>query len=54
MDRTDEDEHAYFLKRRDDHRTLARRCEDASQRALHERFADLYAERAASIGVDDH
>lgn len=54
MTRTASEERDYFLRRSADHRDLAVRTAEAGNRLLHERFAALYAERAASIMVDDH
>jgi hypothetical protein len=54
MSRTASEERDYFLRRSADHRDLAARTAEAGNRVLHERFATLYAERAASTMVDDH
>ncbi|HCB76761.1 MAG TPA: hypothetical protein DEP91_11425 [Sphingomonas bacterium] len=54
MSRTASEERDYFLRRSADHRDLAARTAEAGNRVLHEQFATLYAERAASVMVDDH
>lgn len=54
MTRTASEDREYFLRRSADHRDLAVRTAEAGNRLLHERFATLYAERAASVMVDDH
>lgn len=54
MTRTASEERDYFLRRSRDHHALAMRAAETANRVLHERFASLYAERAAAVGVDDH
>lgn len=54
MTRTASEERDYFLRRSADHRDLATRAVERGNRVLHEQFATLYAERAASVMVDHH
>lgn len=46
-------EHAYLLKRSADHRALADRAALSTSRMLHERFAAVYAQRAAELRVEE-
>ncbi|WP_294302610.1 hypothetical protein [uncultured Sphingomonas sp.] len=50
---TPADEHAYLLKRSADHRALADRAALSTSRMLHERFAAVYARRAAELRVEE-
>lgn len=49
-----DEERAYLLRRSENHRRLAANCPIDGQRALHEKFAALYAERADGILVQDN
>ncbi|WP_156347100.1 hypothetical protein [Sphingomonas sp. Leaf33] len=47
------DDHAYYLKRSEDHRGMADRSTVASSRIAHLQFADAYARRADQVLVQE-
>ncbi|WP_157968795.1 MULTISPECIES: hypothetical protein [unclassified Sphingomonas] len=53
MDVMTKDDHAYLLMRSTTHADRAEACDDPATRALHQRFADAYARRAADAVVED-
>ncbi|MEH3037314.1 MAG: hypothetical protein PGN23_12640 [Sphingomonas adhaesiva] len=52
IDRSSEDEQAYFSARAASHTQQALRAENEPQRVIHTRFAQLYAAKAARALVD--
>ncbi|GGB21751.1 hypothetical protein GCM10011380_09170 [Sphingomonas metalli] len=52
MGRSIQEERDYLVARSADHRRMAGRARGAPQRALHERFAALYAARADALLVE--
>lgn len=54
MARTADEERDYFQRRSANHARLAENCPVDWQRALHLKFATLYAERADQVVVQDN